>query len=451
MLLPPTAERISTEMDTNLSLGLCCIALHGYSADVTRKSFERASELSAQVGEPRKEIQAIFGQWGHFWMRAQHARAIELSETLLAKAELLHDDMVRVVAHRCLGSTLFTLGRFEPARAHLERALTIRPQEIAEGSLFSIYAVEPSIAARLMLAWDLWILGYPDQARATALEALGHAEDRSHPYALAFAHYVTSAVCLLRGEFEQSLDYATRSLAISNEHRINLYALYSRFGRGCALAKLGQKEHGLVDIRAAIDQADRSNLRYMRGFMLCWLATVQSEVGDSESALSTVDDALKPVDDGSGHSWEAELRTLRGDILIAGRFDAIHEVERSYHDAIAVSQNQGARSLELRATCSLARLLRSRGRHDEACARLAPILGWFTEGQERHEAANVVGEVLQADFGARPHDADRAHDPAAHEFCCAPNTCSMRARIVLLARFARICASDSGWLRLARR
>ena len=73
---------------------------------------------------------------------------------------------------------------------------------------------------------------------------------------------------------------------------------------------------------------------------------------------------------------------LRGDILIAGEIDAIHEVERSYHDAIAVSQNQGARSLELRATCSLARLLRSRGRHDEACARLAPILGWFTEGQD---------------------------------------------------------------------
>jgi len=377
------------EMDTHLSLGLCCIALEGYSADVTRKSFERAVELSVQLGDARKELQAIFGQWGHFWMRARHDRAIELGKTLLAKAKVLDEATSKMLAHRCLGSTLFTHGQFVEARDHLERALALGHEVAGVGSLSSSYAVDPAIAAQLMLAWDLWILGYPGLARGSVLQALDQAVHRAHPYTLAFAHYVTSAVHLLRGEFENSLDHATRSLAISNEHRINLYALYSRFGHGYALAKLGDPEPALLEIREAIEEANRSKLGYMRGFMLGGLATVQSESGDAESAIATLDEALKQVNDVSGRAWEAELRRLRGDILWRGRPDMAREAEGSLNDAIALAQKQCARSLELRATCSLARLLRNQGRDDEAHARLALIFDWFTEGHDTADLAEA--------------------------------------------------------------
>ena len=107
------------------SLGLCFIAVRGYSADDTRKSFERACALSAQLGEPQKEIRALFGLWGHYWMRARHDRAIELAETLLARAELLRDPIAVVVGHRAIGSTLFTRGDFVRAQEHLERAISL--------------------------------------------------------------------------------------------------------------------------------------------------------------------------------------------------------------------------------------------------------------------------------------------------------------------------------------
>jgi adenylate cyclase len=176
--------------------------------------------------------------------------------------------------------------------------------------------------------------------------------------------------------------HAERSLEVSKEHRINLYALYSRFGRGCALAKMGQKEVAAFEIQEGIEEARRSKLGYMRGFMLGWLATTQAEIGDRETALSTIDEALKLSNDVAGRAWEAELRRLRGDILLLEGLDAVDEAERSYNDAIAIAQNQRARSLELRATVSLARLLRGRGRNDEARRRLASIFSWFTEGTE---------------------------------------------------------------------
>src|SRR5262249_2632870 len=103
-------------------------------------------------------------------MRAQHDRAIQLGEMLLARADQLRDLMALVVGWRCLGSTLFTLGDFVRARDHLDRAVALGQQSTTEDSALT-YAVDPRIAAQLLLAWDLWILGYPDQALQNVLQA----------------------------------------------------------------------------------------------------------------------------------------------------------------------------------------------------------------------------------------------------------------------------------------
>ena len=377
--LPETPERVATEVEIQLALGYCFIAVHGYSSDDTRKSFERAYSLTPETAESQKHIQAIFGLWGHYWMRARHDRALEFADSLLAKAEQAHEPMMPVLAHRSLGSTMFTLGRFDLARDHLERALALGQQTAVVNSPLS-FAVDPRIAARLLLAWDLWILGFPQRAFDAVRQAVQQAADPFDPYTAAFADYVASAVHLLRGEFRESLAFADRSFALSEKHRINLYALYSRFGRGCALTKIGQNEQALIEIRKGIEEAQRSNLGYMRGFMLGWLATAQAENGEAESGLSTIDMALSQTDDVTGRAWEAELRRLRGEILLVARPEAAKEAERHYNEAAAIAQRQEARSLELRANVSLARLLRLQGRDDEARRRLSSILAWFSEG-----------------------------------------------------------------------
>jgi tetratricopeptide (TPR) repeat protein len=379
--LPKTPTRDETELEIQLTLGLCLVAVRGYSADDTRKSFERAYALSADFGGPLREFQAIFGMWGHYWMVARHDRSIELGETLLTKAEALHQPITLAVGHRALGSTLFTLGDFSGAREHLEKAISLVPPASMERRSLS-YAVDPRIASLIMLGWDLWTLGFPDQALENVLLALEEARDSADPYSVAFAHYVTSAVRLLRGEYQHSLWHADSSLSVSLEHRINLYKLYSRFGRGCALARMGQLENGLLEIREGIEEAHRCNLAYMQGFMLGWLATMQAETGDPGAALLTIDEALKSINDVAGRACEAELLRLRGVCLLATQPGAADEVEQIYLDAIAVARAQRARSLELRATTSLARLLNDQGKKDQARLLLAPAYYWFTEGLE---------------------------------------------------------------------
>jgi tetratricopeptide (TPR) repeat protein len=335
---------------------------------------------------PDKEFQALFGLWGHNWMRARHDKAKSQASQLIAMAEPAKDPKRLIVAHRCMGSTLFTFGDFRQARQHLERAIKFGDMlKVVESA--QAYAVDPTIAAQLMLAWDLWFLGYPAQAAAQVGAALKRAIVEGDPYSIAFAQYVTSVVHYLCGDSKKSLKHARISLGMSLEYRINLYALYSRFGQGCALAELGRTEEAIREIKEGIEEAQRSDLGYMRAFMLGCLANVQHRIGNRQIAQNTLANAFKYVDDISGRAWEAELYRLQGDLLNSEEHDFSNEIEPAYRRSIAVARGQGARSLELRSSTSLARALLDRHRREEADDVVRSIYSSFDEG---HQTADLT-------------------------------------------------------------
>ncbi len=381
-----TAERDHLELEITLLLGLCLITVEGYSSPGAREAFERARELSERRADPQRSMQALFGLWGHHWMGARHDQALALGRALMAQAHTLGTVDALTVAHRALGSTLFTAGEFIDAREHLTRAIVLAGQTVTT-STTSGFAVDPRIAAQLLLAWDLWILGHPDQALARVNEALDWSLASDDPYSSAFAHYVTSAVNQLRGEARTALEHAERSNAISTEHRIGLYALYSQFGRGCARALLDREGRhddpagpaALDDIRAGIKAAQASELGYLRAFMLGSLAQVLMDRGDFDSARTALDEAQTHVDDVAGRAWEAEILRLRGDLARATAADS-DAIARCYIAAIDVAHRQQARALELRAATSLAQWHIARGAAAAARSLLAPITLTFDEG-----------------------------------------------------------------------
>ena len=377
--VPESTQRHETELEIQLSLGLCNVAVKGYSADETRLAFERARVLCGLLNDSKRDMQAVFGLWGHYWMRAKHDRALKLAETLLVTSEQVHDPVATIVGHRSLGSTLFTRGQFGKAQEHLEKAIRMAEQAGVE-KLNATYAVDPRIAAQLMLGWDLWFLGYPDRALDNVQKALSLALQQGDPYSVVFSQYVASAILLLRGDIQASLGYAEQSLALSIEHKINLYALYSRFGRGCAMSELGNQGQAIADIQQGIDEAKRSGLGYMHAFMLSRLAMVQKVVGDLDAAMSTLEEAAKFVDDIAGRAWEAEIVRLRGEFLLAADPTATDEAGRTFGEAMAVARKQESRSLELRAATSLARLFQSKGDSQKAYEVLSAVYDRFTEG-----------------------------------------------------------------------
>ncbi len=379
--LPETAERTKQEIDIQLALGIPLIAVQGYASAETREAFSRARSLCLRLGNVPEYFQSLFGLWGHSWMGGKNDDALRMADEFLARSRASSDPVLPMVAHRMMGSTLLTIGEFQQSAYHFEETIRL---SIVKGkqSLYSLYMVEPQAASLLLLSWDLWFLGYPDQSLSRVSEALALARDLAHPYTVAFAHYMTSVVHLLRGDAARALANAEKSLEVSKEQRFSLYATLSRISRGLAVGYLGRIGEAKVDIELGIDEARRRGVGFMLPMMNSWLADMHAKAGENERALSIVEQVLANIGDMTGRSWESELHRQRAQILLTLDPSKIGEAESHLKTSIEVARGQGAKALELRAATSLAELWRTQGRLEEARALLDPICLWFKEGAE---------------------------------------------------------------------
>ncbi|MGB6311558.1 MAG: adenylate/guanylate cyclase domain-containing protein [Pseudolabrys sp.] len=379
--LPETPERIKQEIDIQLALGIPLIAVRGYTAAETREAFSRARTLCLRLGDIPEYFQALFGLWGNHWMCGKNDEALRMADEFLSRSRALSDPVLLMVANRVMGSTLLTLGDFQSSASHFEETIRLSTGR-EERPLYNLYMVGPRAASLLLLSWDLWILGYPDQALSRVSEALASGKDLGHPYTVAFAHYMTSVVHLLRGDAAHALESAERSFEMSQEQRFSLYAILSRISRGRAIGELGRLGEARVELTQGIDEARRNGVGFMLPMMDSWLADVHTKTGENEYALSFVERALTNIGDVTGRSWEAELHRQRAQILLALDPSKLREAESHLQKSIEVARGQSAKSLELRAATNLAELWRAQGRPDEARALLKPICHWFNEGAE---------------------------------------------------------------------
>ena len=127
------------------------------------------------------------------------------------------------------------------------------------------------------------------QALMRVSDALNLARELAQPYSIAFAHYMTSVVRLLRGEPEAALANAEASLEVSREQRFSLYELLSRVSRGYALGRLGHVEMAITEIRSGLNEMRSSGVGYMLPMMDIWLADMVAQAGDYEAALSIIE------------------------------------------------------------------------------------------------------------------------------------------------------------------
>ncbi|MGA7019610.1 MAG: adenylate/guanylate cyclase domain-containing protein [Pseudolabrys sp.] len=379
--LPETPERIKQEIDIQLALGIPLIAVQGYASAETRDAFSRARTLCLRLGNIPEYFQALFGLWGHSWMGGKNDDALRMADEFLSRSRALSDPVLPIVAHRVMGSTLLTVGDFQSSANHFEETIKLSHSK-GKQPLYNLYMVEPQAASLLLLSWDLWFLGYPDQSLSRVSEALALAQELCHPYSIAFAHYMTSVVHLLRGDAARAFESAEKSFEVSQEQRFSLYVILSRISRGRAIGDLGRLEEARAEITLGIDEARRNGVGFMLPMMVSWLADIHAKIGESESALSIVEGALASIGDVTGRSWEAELYRQRAQILVALDPSKVSEAESHLKKSIEVARGQNAKSFELRAATSLAELWRTQGRLDEARALLEPVCRWFDEGAE---------------------------------------------------------------------
>jgi predicted ATPase len=169
-------------------------------------------------------------------------------------------------------------------------------------------------------------------------------------------------------------------VALCAEHGFTEILAYATVMRGLEMAQQGRNEEGIAQIQEGLAASRATGAELTRPSFLCVLAEVCMETGRLDDGLSALTEALAAADQHGNRYYEAEMHRLQGELLLRQKDSNAAKAQSCFQRAIAIARRQSAKWFELRATTSLARLLRDTDRRDEARAMLAEIYRWFTEG-----------------------------------------------------------------------
>jgi tetratricopeptide (TPR) repeat protein len=291
------------------------------------------------------------------------------------------------------GTTLYHLGELVSANDHLEKAL-------------AVFDLRQPLSAELQprrvgsfghLFFGLFAIGYPDRAWAKSREMLEVAQRSSVPYVLTCAFYLVAQYDLVRGDGTAAQKHAEEAMALIEAFGFQAWSPLTTTVKGGALIAQGRHEEGVAGMRRGIS-AFRASGATPPAWMLSFLASGLRKLGRHEEGLRVLEEAFASVAKTGEQFSSPYLHQVKGELLLARNPSDGVEAERCFRTAIEIARRQSARSEELRATMSLARLLNEKGRRDEARAMLADIYGWFTEGFDTADLKDA--KTLLADLSA---------------------------------------------------
>ena len=380
------AKRTEQEIFWLHRLGWTLAPIRGWQDEELAAVFSRLGELSRQAGNSRELMRALSALKQYHLNRYELLRARAVAEEHLAIAGGAGDPIQQASAHAGLGDVLIDLGEFAEARENIDKAGSLLAAPAATDDCGG-YTPPQLRGLRGYPAYraseTLWFLGFPDRARRRSEEALALARE-AEPLIYAHALTFTARMHANCREPEAVRRRVNQLLAIVNRYGLHPHFLeHANELQGRALLLEGQFEEAVEALR----NAPGANM---------FLALAYAAAGQAGKALESSERAVAGLYQSEYRAYESTVHRIRGEVLLAQADPFLEEAERSFRSAIEIARRQGAKSLELCATTSLARLLQKRGRGDQARAMLNATYKWFTEGfdtADLKEAKALLSEL----------------------------------------------------------
>jgi class 3 adenylate cyclase/predicted ATPase len=388
--LPDTPERAQTELELQIALANALIVTTGFAVAEVEQAYGRAWELCQQVyaEEIAHKFPILYGRCIFHLQRGEPQTVFQLGEEFLDLARRQHDPAI-IVAHRIMGYR-FLSGKLVAARSHFEQIAALYNVEQHRPLTFQ-YGLDPGAAGLSFGALDLWLLGYPEQARRWSDRAILLAREAAHAHSLTFTLAHASWFHHFRREWAIAQERAEEVIAIATKQGLAVALAWGTLTRGWALVQQGQGEAGIILLRQGLAAVQATETELLRTHHVTLLAEAYQTVGEPEAGLRVLAEALAQVEKNEERFWEAEIYRLKGELLLMlegaglsrGAVEGMQSAEPPegcFLTAIEIARRQEGKSLELRATVSLARLWQQQGKQNQARRILAEIYGWFTEG-----------------------------------------------------------------------
>jgi tetratricopeptide (TPR) repeat protein len=391
----------------HVAYGNALIAARGYGAPETTEAFARARELApGDQGAPER-LAVDYGLWVGSYLRGELPPMRAHAAAFLADIAAAPDSPEAGVAHRAMGITHWFAGEYREAQAHFERSLALF-QPGRDDDLAFRFGHDAGVGAMLYLAIVLWPLG--DVARAIALveRALERTDGVPHITTIAYAKTHAAMFELMRGDRSRTASHAGELSRVARDHDLKLWRAIGLYLEGWLRLGGGAPRDGREDIARGAELLHEQNAVLFDGLLKIAHAEAEAAAGDPKRAIAVLDEGLATADRLGNYTFEAELHRVRGQVLLKRDPTNPAPAEEAFLTAIAVSRQQGARSFELRAALSLAKLCQSTARLTEAHTILAPALEGFSPTPEMPEIAKA--QALLAALG----ETDEVKLAAAH-------------------------------------
>jgi predicted ATPase/DNA-binding winged helix-turn-helix (wHTH) protein len=375
--LPETPARMHQELDLQVALGQAWSATKSHGAPEAKQAYTRARTLCAQVGETPQLLPTLWGLWRFYNARLALLTVRELGEQLVQLAEREADPTHRMAAYTALGQTWLGFGDYAAARKYLEQGIALIDQT-TQRTLVLRHGEAPGVRCLAVVASTLWCLGYPAQALRRSQEAL--AQGLTHPYSLATAEFYAIGLHYCRREASAIQVHTDALLALATTQRFPQWVAHGTFWQGWILAVQGQSLAGLAQMHQGLAAIMATGQRVTRMRYLVLLAETAMHAGQGAEGLSLLSEIRATLEESKEDTWLVEAHRIQGELLLRQAVPDEPQAEACFQQALAIAHCRQAKSWELRAAMSLARLWQRQGKLSTARELLAPIYDWFTEG-----------------------------------------------------------------------
>jgi predicted ATPase len=360
----------------------------GYAAEETEAAFARATELAAQAESASERFAAYIGQLAsHLW-RGEFRQAEEVGEKFVHEAEMVKRRSAAAAARNLLGLICLFQGKFSESQSNLERGMADwnaardRAQPFRNRPDYDVFATS-------YLGLVAWVMGDPGRAQSLTEQAIQRAINLGHVQTTVQAYLCRTLLEIYRDDPTAALRSAELLLGLARQHEMQLYAALGELYLTWARSQLQVPQAGVAEFRRVVADYTKMGNKAMLPNLLALLAKCEADAQNFDAAGTTIDEALFRASE-SGERWtDAFVHRIRGDILLKRDRTNPAPAEEAFQTAIAVAKKQGARSYELLACLSLAKLYQSTSRPTEAHAVLAPALEGFAPTPEMPEIAEA--------------------------------------------------------------
>jgi predicted ATPase len=284
-----------------------------------------------------------------------------------------------MIGHRLMGVAQMWTGDVAEARPHLDRAIALY-NPVEHRPLATRFGQDARVSALSFRSTGLWMLGNPEAALADTHHALSDAREIGQAATLMNALVYASMTRIHCGNYAAANAQLDEVVALASEKGALLWKALAMLVQGWLFAVTGKAADAVQMITSGVTALRSTGATVWIPSYLSHLAGAYAQLGQFDDAWRCIDEATTAVETTKERIWEAEVNRIAGEIALKSPQPDAAKAQEYFERALAVARKQQAKSWELRAAMSLARLWRDQGKVQQARELLAPVYGWFTEG-----------------------------------------------------------------------